>query len=53
MKISVIWMRDQLRMVKGILGLIGAILDLGSDLVHFRRMQAIHSRRLRSVTVFG
>ena len=49
-QISVIWMREQLRMVKGMFGRTGAILHLGSDLVHFRRMRTIRSRRLRSMT---
>ena len=37
-QISVIWMKDELKMVNGILGRIGAILHLGSDVVNFSRM---------------
>ena len=48
-KISEIWIRDQLEIVKGILGRTGVILYFGLDLEHFRRMRTIRSRRLRLV----
>ena len=48
--ISVIRTMDRLRIVKGILGWTGMIRHFGLDLVHFRRIWTIRSRRLRSVT---
>ena len=44
-KISKIWMRDQLEIVKGILGRTGVILLFALDLVHLRRMRTIRGRR--------
>ena len=44
---------DQLEIVKGILGRTGAILHFGLDLVHFRRMRTIRSRRLFSDKLFS
>ena len=48
--ISVIRTVGQLRIVKGILGKTGVILHFAMDLVYFRRMRTIRSRRLCSVT---